>query len=188
MALARGRAKLAYSPEEIAAYLALAAAQSTLSRRMRAQGLLALAAGAGLTGADLASVRGPNVVQRSGGLLVAVSGTRPRVVPVLSKYHELLIDSARFAKERPVIGSNNPMRRNMTTSLISSFGGGLDLERLDTGRLRATWLAACAEVIGLSSFMAAAGITCSQHLGDIAARVAQRSESELVVLLGGCAV
>ena len=38
------------------------------------------------------------------------------------------------------------------------------------------------EAIGLSSFMAAAGISCSQRLGDIAAKVPPRSEVETVAL------
>jgi hypothetical protein len=44
--------------------------------------------------------------------------------------------------------------------------GGLDLGRLDTGRLRATWLTETAERIGLKAFMDAAGISDSQRLGD----------------------
>ena len=43
------------------------------------------------------------------------------------------------------------------------------LPRLDTSRLRATWLADCAQLLGLATFMHAAGITCSQRLGDLLA-------------------
>ena len=46
--LPRERAKAPYSPAEIAGFLALADAQPTLSRRMRAAGLVCLGAGAGL--------------------------------------------------------------------------------------------------------------------------------------------
>ncbi|MGB6577140.1 MAG: hypothetical protein WBF34_04395, partial [Streptosporangiaceae bacterium] len=46
--LPRERAKAPYSPAEIAGYLALADAQPTPSRRMRASGLVCLGAGAGL--------------------------------------------------------------------------------------------------------------------------------------------
>jgi integrase len=182
--LPRERARAPYAPEEIARYLALAAAQPTLARRMRSLGLIALGAGAGLMGSDLRSVRGRDVVARSSGLLVVVGGSRSRVVPVLARFHGVLIDSAGFAGEGYVIGSHNPLRHNVTTPLVSSLAGGADLARLDTGRLRASWLRDCAEAIGLSSFMAAAGITCSQRLGDIAAGVAPRSETETVLLLG----
>lgn len=183
-ALSRERAKAPYTRSEIAAYLALAAAQPTRSRRLRANGLIALGAGAGLMGADLRAVRGGDVVARSGGLVVVVAGIRPRVVPVLRRYHELLIESAALAAQRYVVGGTNPQRHNVTTPLISSLAGGVDLGRLDTGRLRSTWLAECAEGIGLSSFMAAAGITCSQRLGDIVACLPAASETEMVVRLG----
>ena len=86
--LPRERAKAPYSPAEIAGYLALADAQPTLSRRMRARGLVCLGAGAGLIRADLRAVRGTDVACRSGGVIVAVRGARPRAVPVLARYHE----------------------------------------------------------------------------------------------------
>ena len=96
-ALPRERAKAPYSPAEIAAFLALADAQPTVSRRMRAAGLVCLGAGAGLTGADLRGVRGADVVCRSGGVLVDVRGARPRAVPVLARYHQRLLACAEFA-------------------------------------------------------------------------------------------
>jgi integrase len=87
--LPRERAKVPYTQGEIDAYLALAAAQPTASRRMRASGLLALGAGAGLVGADLRAVRGTDVTARSGRLVVVVGGKKPRVVPVVARYHDL---------------------------------------------------------------------------------------------------
>ena len=43
------------------------------------------------------------------------------------------------------------------------------MPRLDTSRLRATWLRDCADQLGLATFMHAAGIICSQRLGDLIA-------------------
>ena len=56
---------------------------------------------------------------------------------------------------------------------------------LDTSRLRATWLAEAAALIGLPAFMHAAGITCSQRLGDITAALDPGSEEQAMALLGG---
>src|SRR5271166_1044165 len=81
--LPRERAKAPYSAAEVAGYLALADAQPTVPRRMRAAGLVCLGAGAGLAGADLRAVRGTDVICRSGGVIVQVQGRRPRAVPVL---------------------------------------------------------------------------------------------------------
>src|SRR6516165_9828812 len=70
--LPRERAKAPYSPAEISGFLALAAAQPTAGRRMRAAALVCLGAGAGLTGAGLRAVRGTDVTTRSGGVVVQV--------------------------------------------------------------------------------------------------------------------
>jgi hypothetical protein len=182
--MSRDRAKAPYSQSEIAAYLALAAAQPTAARAMCATGLICLGAGAGLMGHDLRAVRGHDVVRRSGGLVVLVGGRRARVVPVLFDYQELLVTSAVFAGSSYVVGGEEPARHNLTTPLISALSGGLHLERLDTGRLRSSWLHACAEHIGLGAFMAAAGISCSQRLGDITAGLEAVREPDAVALLG----
>src|SRR6266851_7757363 len=76
--LPRERARAPYSRAEIAGYLALAGAQPTPARRMRAAGLICLGAGAGLIRSDLRAVRGTDVASRSGGVIVKVRGPRPR--------------------------------------------------------------------------------------------------------------
>jgi len=182
--LPRERAKAPYSLAEIAGYLALANAQPTLDRRMRAAGLVCLGAGAGLIRGDLREVRGGDVACRSGGVIVIVRGARPRTVPVLARYHSRLLAAARFAGTRLVCGGADPGRRNLTNPLITALDGGGGLPRLDTSRLRATWLADCAELLGLATFMAAAGISCSQRLGDLVAGLEPAGESGAVRLLG----
>jgi integrase len=182
--LPRERAKAPYSPAEIAGFLALADAQPTAERRMRAAGLVCLGAGAGLIRSDLRDVRGGDVIARSGGLVVAVRGRPARTVPVLSRYHASLLAAARFAGNALICGGADPGRRNITNPLITALDGGTGLPRLDTSRLRATWLAEAAELLGLATFMHAAGISCSQRLGDLVAGLAPAGEAEAVRLLG----
>jgi integrase len=182
--LPRERAKKPYSPEEIGGFLALADAQPTAGRRMRAAGLVCLGAGAGLIRGDLREVRGADVACRSGGVVVTVRGARPRAVPVLARYHTRLLAAARFAGTTLVCGGADPGRRNLTNPLVAALDGGGGLPRLDTSRLRATWLADCAEQLGLATFMHAAGITCSQRLGDLAAGLEPGGEVQAVRLLG----
>jgi integrase len=184
VALPRGRAKAPYGEAEIAGYLALADAQSARSRRMRASALICLGAGAGLVGRELRHLRGVDVVARSGGLVVVVGGPRARAVPVLARFHEPLVAAAAFAGERYLIGGSDPARRNLTDALAASLRDA-GLPRLEAGRLRASWLVACARLIGLGAFMDAAGISCSQRLGDLAARLPALSEPDTVRLLGG---
>ena len=182
--LPRERAKKPYGPAEIAGFLALADAQPTRERRMRAAGLVCLGAGAGLIRGDLREVRGTDVACRSGGVIVSVRGARPRTVPVLARYHSWLLAAARSAGNALVCGGTDPGRRNLTNPLIAALDGGSGLPRLDTSRLRATWLADCAELLGLATFMHAAGISCSQRLGDLAAGLEPASEAQAVRLLG----
>jgi len=182
--LPRERAKQPYSPAEIGGFLALADAQPAAGRRMRAAGLVCLGAGAGLIRGDLREVRGTDVACRSGGVVVTVHGARPRAVPVLARYHARLLAAARFAGSGLVCGGTDPGRRNLTNPLVAALDGGGGLPRLDTSRLRATWLAECAEQLGLATFMHAAGITCSQRLGDLVAGLEPAGEAEAVRLLG----
>jgi len=183
--LPRERSKRPYSPAEISGFLALADAQPTMGRRMRAAGVVCLGAGAGLIRSDLRGVRGTDVACRSGGVLVTVRGVRARTVPVLSRYHGRLLAAARFAGRGLVCGGNDPGRRNITNPVVRALDGEGGLPRLDTGRLRATWLADCAEQLGLATFMHAAGISCSQRLGDLVAGLDPAGEAEAVRLLGG---
>jgi len=182
--LPRDRAKQPYSPAEVSGFLALAAAQPTAERRARAAGLVCLGAGAGLIRADLRDVRGSDVARRSGGVVVTVRGVRARTVPVLARYQGRLLAAAGLAGNGPVCGGSDPGRRDLANRLVASLDGGGGLPRLGTSRLRATWLRDCGELLGLATFMHAAGISCSQRLGDLVAGLEPAGEAEAVRLLG----
>lgn len=187
VALVRERAKRPYSPAEIEGYLRLADAQGTHRRRMRASALVCLGAGAGIIAGELRHVRGTDVIARAGGVLITIDGSRQRSVPALERYQQRLLQAAAFAGERYLIGGRNPQRRNVTDTLSAALSTDVSLPRLQAGRLRSTWLVECAGRIGLGAFMQAAGITCSQRLGDLAARLPQASEQELIALLAASA-
>jgi len=184
--LPRERAKAPYSPAEIAGYLALAAAQPTPARQARAAGLVCLGAGAGLIRSDLRTARGTDVCRRPGGVIVEVRGGHaPRTVPVLARYHAPLLEAAAIAGDSFLTGGAEPERGNVTNPLTRSLAGGGGLPPLDTSRLRATWLADAAALLGLPAFMRAAGITCCQRLGDITAGLDPGSEADAIALLTG---
>ena len=77
----------------------------------------------------------------------------------------------------------DPGRRNVTIPLLRPRRRTV-LPRLETSRLRATWLRDCARFLGLATFRHAAGITCSQRLGDLLAALDPGSEEQAVRLLG----
>ena len=113
--LPRERAKAPYSPAEIDGYLALAAAQPD-------RGAADARRGPGLPGrrrrADPrrpAAVRGTDICRRSGGVIVPVSGNRPRAVPVLARYHEPLLASAQFAGAAPGHRRHQPAAATLRT-------------------------------------------------------------------------
>src|SRR5256884_4695709 len=133
---------------------------------------------AGLIRGDLRDARGTDVARRSGGVLVTVRGARARTVPALDRYHARLLAAAAFAGTGLVCGGADPGRRNITNPLITALDGGTGLPRLDTSRLRATWLAGCAEQLGLATFMHAAGISCSQRRGGLVAGLEPAREAE----------
>jgi integrase len=184
--LPRERAKAPYTAAQISGFLALTDAQPTTARRMRAAALVCLGAGAGLIRSDLRNVRGTDIACRSGGVIVTVRGGRaPRAVPALARYHDRLLAAAGFAGEHLACGGAAPGRRNISNPLIRSLAGGAGLPPLDTSRLRATWLADVARLTGLATFMHAAGINCSQRLGDIVAGLDPAGEQQAVALLSG---
>ena len=104
-------------------------------------------------------------------------------MPVLSRYHGIVLASAEFAGSGLVTGGTSAVRKNITTPLTRSLAGGGGLPRLEASPLRATWLADCARLLGLATFMHAAGITCSQRLGDLLAPD-PADEATAVALLG----
>jgi integrase len=182
--LPRERAKPPYCEAEIDGYLRLAACLSTRRRRMRASALVCLGAGAGIVAGELRHLRGSDVVERAGGVLVLISGRRARSVPVQAGYQQPLLEAASFAGENLIVGGREPGRRNVTDELCRALSADRSLPRPELGRLRSTWLVACATRIGLGAFMQAAGVSCSQRLGDLAAQLPAAPEHELVALLG----
>jgi len=183
-ALARSGAKPPYTPAEVAAWFAHAAAQPTRARRERLTALLCLGLGAGLERGELRGVRGTDVEHRAGGLVVAVHGERARRVPVLARYQAPLAASAAFAGGRFMCGGVSPTRKNVTSRLVGRAAGGVGLGRLDTGRLRATWLAAHLEHLGVAALFAAAGVRSGQRIAELAARLAPPDDTALVATLG----
>ena len=117
--------------------------------------------------------------------MVSVSGRRARAVPVLARFGEPLEEAVAFAGQGYLLGGESSGRRNLTDALNAALGSDAALPRLEPGRLRSTWLCECAQSIGLRAFMEAAGLRCSQRLGDLVAELPEVEEAVAVTLLGG---
>lgn len=181
--LPRCRAKAPYSPVEVACYFGWADAQPTEARRHRLCALLCLGLGAGLEGPDLRALRGRHVVARSAGVVVEAQGRRARVVPVLVRYQAPLLAAADFAGDGLLCAGISPTRKNVTANFVARLAGGADLPRLEVGRLRSTWLAEQLARLGVDALLSAAGLRCSQRLGDLARHLPALDEANLVARL-----
>ena len=184
-ALPRERAKAPYSPAEIAGYLALADAQPT-------RGAADARGRAGLPGRRRRPDRGgPARRPRHRRRPAAPAGWSSRSAAPgrgRCRYWPATTSGCsprrEFAGPGLVTGGTSAVRKNITTPLTRSLAGGAGLPRLEASRLRMTWLADCARLLGLATFMHAAGITCSQRLGDLLAALDPADEATAVTLLG----
>ncbi len=120
---------------------------------MRASALVCLGAGAGIIAGELRHVRGTDVVDRAGGVLVLIGGRRARSVPVLDRYRQPLRAAASFAGGGLICGGREPGRRNITDELCHALSSDRSLPRLEPGRLRSTWL--------MSRALSGSGSACS---------------------------
>jgi len=182
--LRRDVVKRPYTDAQVDAYFELVAHQATPERIAKLNGLLCLGLGAGLDAADMRLVCGSDVMKRSGGVVVVVRGAKARVVPVLERHQGALWRSATFAGEGFIVGGDDPSRKNVTSPLLATLELGR-LDRLEVGRLRATWLGFHAQNLGLVALVHAAGLTRSSRLIELAAAVPLGDEAAMVTLLGG---
>ena len=145
---------------------------------MRAAGLVCLGAGAGLIRGDLRDVRGSDVACRSGGVVVyrarrppahgAGAGPLPRPA------------AGRGAVRRDRAGLRRGRSRPPEPDEPADQRAGRR-ERAcpgwtPPGCARPGW-PDCAELLGLATFMHAAGISCSQRLGDLVAGLEPAGEA-----------
>ena len=121
---------------------------------------------------------------RSGGVVVSVGGSRKRTVPVLSAYHVRLLASAETFGGSYLVSGPNPDSHNVTNPIICALSKVTNLPRLETARLRSTWLVSVSQTIGLRAFMDAAGVSCTQRLGDLISYLDPPTEDQMVALLG----
>jgi len=168
--IAYRRVRPPYGAKEVHELLALASAQPTPSRRRTLRAILHLGLGCGLASRDLAWVRGQDIEQlKDGSVRVTVSGgTRPRTLVALQAHETTLLEIARHDPAGLMIGGSTRGRRNVTRGPLDRVVGGEDLPRLETARLRSTWLLTHLRArTPLPTLMTAAGLTTVRPLEDL---------------------
>lgn len=187
--IAYRRVRPPYTEPETDGFLALAATQPTPSRRRSLAAILHLGLGCGLASQDLAWVRGDDVRRRSdGSLTVTVSGgTRPRTVTALRRHEDALEALSDAVDGRLLIGGQVRGRRNVTRGPLDDVVGGEDLPRLETARLRSTWLLTLLRAnTPLPALMQAAGLTTVRPLEDLLHLCPIDGEQAQAALRGAC--
>jgi hypothetical protein len=176
-----------YTGKETAGLLALAAAQPTRLRAANVTALLLAGLGAGLDGTELHQARGSSVTADDGDVLVHVAGSRPRTVPVLARYAGPLLAAAeRVGADGWLLGGRDGNRPNRVGFLTASVTTDLDVPRISTGRLRATWLLGVLRAgVRVDVLCAAAGLADPRMLGDLFSYLPALPTAELRAALTG---
>ncbi len=168
--IAYRRIRPPYDLEEALRYLALAGSQPTPARRRSMEAIIRLGLGCGIASRDLGWVRGTDVVRLADGAVsVTVSGgTRPRPVIALQPHEDALLRLGQVAGAGLLIGGSVRGRRNITRGPLARMVGGEDLPRLETARLRSSWLLThLRSGTPLPAIMQAAGLTTVRPLEDL---------------------
>ncbi|WP_298339803.1 hypothetical protein [Ferrimicrobium sp.] len=140
VAFQRAKALAPYTDKELVSLRSWAQGQKTHARRRDASVLLAVGAGAGLTTEDLLRLKTDDVSIDPDGVLVRVNGRRPREVPVLAEWEQLIVDAVNdIGPGLPLFGIGRTSYNNNAVSYLVARSSGKGLKPL-LPRLRATWI------------------------------------------------
>lgn len=112
-------------------------ARNTDERRRGGQGLMYLGAGAGLDGRWAAKVEKTDVLRDADGLYIAVDG---RIVPVLRSYEERLEELLAETPDGGLIVGGAATHKNAANEIANRLKLDPGCPKLNTGRLRSTWI------------------------------------------------
>ena len=129
-----------YTHEQLASFRSLAATQSPRHRLVNAEVLLSLGFGAGLAAREITNLRVGDIRVDNEGVLVDVTGDRPRTVPLLAEWEPAIIELVQRA--RPVDWAFLPGRTKAYKNVVTNFvyWSGTEEETPQTPRMRSTWV------------------------------------------------
>ena len=183
--LARRNVAPPYTDRELDMLRAAAVAQPTPGRRKAAQALLALGAGAGLDGRWVARIGADDVKEHRGVVLIEAGEPVARVVPVLAKWQEDVLDLAARAGDEFLVGGYSTAR-NRAGALAASLVVGNGHPRFSASRLRSTWLVThLARGTRLPELARAAGLEGVTVLSDLLAFVPALDDDAAAEMLQG---
>lgn len=167
---AGARAPAPYSPAQGAELAAIARA-----KRASALAMIVFGIGAGLRSGELAALRGTDVTQAGGQVIVRVTGgPAPRTVPVDPPYAGRALDLARAAGGEFVFcpGPADRACKNFASVFASRLASDPDAPRLSAGQCRASFICGhLAASTPIPALLAASGIAEPESLARYARHV-----------------
>ncbi len=177
-----------YSAEEIEPLKLWASAATTSYMRHCCWVLLTFCLGAGLTPADLGTLRGRNVIETSQGVIVHVGGKNPRQVAVLAEWEDYAIVLSEAVEPEAFLfrPESHGGKHAITTDIINRtrtqarrFG-----IRVNTKRLRTTWyLRLLNSGVRLNTVIKAAGLRTPSALDRVIPFLDEEPYKEAVAAL-----
>jgi integrase len=163
-----------YSPAERAELAAVAAAQRDPARRRSALALVVFGIGAGLRPGELAALRGSDVSRRGRQVVVRVTGSRQRLVPITSRYAGRAAELARRAGDGFVFrpGPADRGYKNFVANFARTLAADPAAPRLALSRCRSSFI--CDHLAAgtpVSELLAITGICRAESLARYARHV-----------------
>jgi integrase len=174
-----------YSQAEIAALYSWANGQSDGERYSSAMTLLALGLGAGLTGSEIARLKIGHIHVDDEGVVVQVGGTRPREVPVLREWEQMLVErvAGREAGSWAFREGQEGGNRNLVTDFAARSRGEVGLQ---ARRMRATWIVhLLSREVGLIPLLEASGLRSVEAIDKFLPFVPRDAEDQKRRMLRG---
>jgi hypothetical protein len=183
--VARRQVAVPYTATELDVLRDDAFAQPTAGRVRAARALLALGAGTGLDGRWVARVEAADVTASGAAVLVRVGEPAARVVPVLARWQDEVVELAASAGDEFLVGGRS-LAKNRAGSLAASIVVAHGHPRVSAARLRSTWLVAhLAMGTRLPELARAAGLQGVTVLSDLLAFVSALDEAAAIEMLRG---
>lgn len=164
--LRRGYYARPYSSTELGRWWEVATSQKTEIRDRAARAMVALGLGVGVSASEHLTITGNNIIERHGVVAVQIGGLRARTVPCVAAWGEHLLQLASEVGDEPLLGTFSSAA-NRTYNLMRAIEVPQSMPRLETPRLRTSWMAGLLTAgVPIKEFALACGLNVIQHMED----------------------
>jgi len=157
-----------YSSDEITQICRIAVGQRSDTHRRQVCAIVGLCAGAGLASEDLRALRRRDIDDRGDVMFVRVPGRRSRTTVVLAEFEDLVRAGIDGLHPDDLVIKERQTRSNVTGQILDRIERGATDPKIDTYRLRNTWLVTqLGRSVPLNVLLAASGLQGARTLADL---------------------